>query len=47
MERSKRFELARSKYEAGLWNARMLLALVSVGRITRAEYEEITGADPA
>ncbi|MBQ2618472.1 MAG: XkdX family protein [Oscillospiraceae bacterium] len=47
MERSECFELVRNKYEAGLWNARMLLALVSVGRITRAEYEEITGADPA
>ncbi len=47
MERSECFELVRGKFEAGLWNARMLLALVSAGRITRAEYEEITGADPA
>lgn len=47
MERSECFELVRGKFEAGIWNARMLLALVSVGRITRAEYEEITGADPA
>lgn len=47
MERSECFELVRGKFETGLWNARMLLALVSVGHITRAEYEEITGADPA
>ena len=47
MERSEFFELVRSKYAAGRWNARMLLALARAGRITQAEYEEITGADPA
>ena len=47
MARSECFELVRGKFEAGLWNARMLRALVSVGRITQAEYEEITGAAPA
>lgn len=47
MERSEYFELVRGKYAAGHWNARMLRKLLELGRITQAEYEEITGLTPA
>ncbi|MCR4935827.1 MAG: XkdX family protein [Oscillospiraceae bacterium] len=47
MERSEAFELVRDKYETGRWNARMLRKLLELGRITRAEYEEITGESSA
>ena len=39
------FELAKSKWDAGLWNERMLRALVAAGRITAAEFTEITGIE--
>ena len=37
------FELAKEKYDAGKWNEKMLRALVVAGRITAAEFTEITG----
>lgn len=37
------FELAKAKYEAGLWNIKMLRTLVAAGKITAEEFEEITG----
>ena len=37
------FELVKEKYDAGRWSKKMLRALAASGRITAAEYEEITG----
>ncbi len=37
------FELVKSKWDNGEWTDKMLRALVKAGRITAAEYEEITG----
>ncbi|MBQ8616371.1 MAG: XkdX family protein [Clostridia bacterium] len=37
------YELVREKYESGAWTALALQALVSAGRITQAEYDEIVG----
>ena len=37
------YELAKAKWDSGAWNEKMLRALVRAGRITAAEFEEITG----
>ena len=37
------FELVKRKYDNGEWTDKMLRALVKAGRITAAEYEQITG----
>lgn len=38
---SKIFEKAKKYYENGLWTERHLAALVSAGRLTQEEYDEI------
>lgn len=40
---SKDFDKYRYYYESGFWNKTMLKNAVSKGKITAAEYEEITG----
>lgn len=40
--KSNYYEMARKNYP-DLWNKEMLRRLVQKGRITAAEYEEITG----
>lgn len=40
---SRFFNIAKSNYDKGLWNKAMLENLVTLGRITQEEYEEITG----
>ncbi len=37
-------ELARRRYDAGLWPESYVRQLMEAGRITEAEYEEIVGA---
>lgn len=37
------FEKAKEKYDSGAWTKAMLKVLVAKGKITEAEYEEITG----
>ena len=37
------YMLVKQKWENGEWNERMLRALVVAGRITAAEFTEITG----
>ena len=38
---SKIFEKAKKYYENGLWTEKHLAALVSAGRLTQEEYDEI------
>ncbi len=40
---SKDFEKYKYYYDQGLWNKKMLKNAVKKGKITEAEYEEITG----
>lgn len=40
---SKFYTMAKRNYEKGLWNIEMLRNFVALGRITAAEFEEITG----
>ena len=44
-EHSPYFELAKAKYDAGKWTAKMLRTLAAAGKITAAELEEIIGKD--
>lgn len=37
------YELAKKNYSRGLWTDDMVAKLVAKGKITVAEYEEITG----
>lgn len=37
-------ELAKRRYDAGLWPKSYVRQLMEAGRITQAEYEEIVGA---
>lgn len=37
------FEKAKKYYKEGRWTRRYLEALVAAGKITQAEYDEITG----
>lgn len=37
------FEMALKNYDRGLWTDDMLVKLVGKGKITSAQYEEITG----
>lgn len=39
----KNFDIALKNYNRGLWTDDMLSKLVAKGKITSAEYEEITG----
>lgn len=39
----KNFDIAQKNYGRGLWTDDMLAKLVSKGKITSAQYEEITG----
>lgn len=43
MANSTYYDLVKAKWDAGLWNEKMLRALVASGRITAAEFEAITG----
>lgn len=36
-------EMAKKNYERGLWTVEMLAALVAKGKMTEADYNEITG----
>lgn len=38
-------EMAKKNYEKGLWTIEMLDRLVEVGKLSEADYEEITGED--
>ena len=40
---SKNFEKYKGYYEAGYWNMEMLKNVVKKGKLTKAEYKEITG----
>ena len=40
---SEYYELVKEKYDTGKWSKKMLRLLVTNGRITAEEYEEITG----
>lgn len=40
---SKFFEMAKRNYERGFWSIEMLRTFTALGRITAAEYKEITG----
>lgn len=42
-EHSEFFEKAKDYYERGLWSKAQLRALVTKGKLTAGEYEEITG----
>lgn len=37
------YEMAKKNYAAGLWTLTMLKRFVQLGRITAAEYTDITG----
>ena len=37
------FEMASKNYSSGLWTDSMLAKLVTKGKLTSTEYEEITG----
>lgn len=39
------YAMAKAKYEAGKWTLAMLRALVAAGKLTEAEFFEITGED--
>lgn len=41
------FAKAKEKYDAGAWNKAMLRVLVEKGKLTAAEYTEITGEEYA
>ena len=43
MEHSAKFEKVKDYYDRGLWNEARVANAVVKGRITEAEYEEITG----
>lgn len=43
VEHSKKFETIKRYYDAGLWNAARVYAVVAKGWITPEEYTEITG----
>lgn len=43
MEHSPKFELVKGYYDSGLWSKKAVRNAVVKGRITAAEYEEITG----
>lgn len=40
---SKMYEKIKRWYQDGVWNRKMVLDAVTKGKITPAEYEEITG----
>lgn len=42
---SKNYELAKKRYEEGLWTKAMLRALVKTNKLYASEYKEITGED--
>lgn len=42
---SKFFEMAKRNYERGFWSIEMLRTFTALGRITAAEYKEITGEE--
>lgn len=43
---SKRYaEIAKEKYELGEWTLNMIRRLVDMGRLTRAEFKDVTGQD--
>ena len=37
------FDMAKKNYDKGLWTKEMLAAIVAKGKLTAAQYEEITG----
>lgn len=39
------FELAMKNYARGLWTDEMVAKLVAKGKLTSAEYQEITGKE--
>ena len=43
MKHSDMFDSIKEWYEAGFWKKKMVANAVKKGRITAAEYEEITG----
>lgn len=40
---SRNFEKYQGYYEAGFWNTAMLKNIVKKGKLTKAEFKEITG----
>ena len=44
---SKFFEMAKRNYDRGFWSVEMLRTFTALGRITAAEYREITGEEYA
>ncbi|MDD6448410.1 MAG: XkdX family protein [Lachnospiraceae bacterium] len=45
MMHSKLFNSIRSWYNSGYWNEAMVKNAVKKGKLTEAEFKEITGAD--
>ena len=43
MEHSEKFELVKGYYDAGIWSKKAVKNAVKKGKITKAEFEEITG----
>ena len=42
---AKNLDIAKKNYERGLWTKEMIVNLVSKGKLTDAEYKDITGED--
>jgi hypothetical protein len=39
------YKIAKRNYDAGLWNRSMLKNLLSLGRLTQDEFNDIVGDD--
>ena len=42
---TKNFDIAKKNFDRGLWTKEMIANLVSKGKLTDAEYQEITGEE--